>query len=203
MSVDPLFPQDNFVDTPKDSTGSQTVLFIWIVICIGFCVAFLITLPAQAGTGTIHPAKYDVVSAKIDSGAEGLVYEIQNPNIYYVKYRLVGMDTTTFDYSIKLFSNQHASIVEGYPIVTSAGTIQLKTKSLPDGTYWLNLMRTAKDEDTYCARVGYPCEISKNLDIIRMDIGTANKKGDEYQAFVSGAIDRSKQPVKGAAWTST
>lgn len=166
------------------------ILALLILLCI-------LATPASA----TQPPKYSSILAKINAGQEGLVWEIQNPNIYYVNYRVTTLDTATFNYTIRLFSNYHSEILDEIAITSTSGRIQLHSKTYPNGTYWVNLMRTARDEDKYCALVGYPCEVSKNLDMIRMDLGTDTTKGDRYQSFITGAVSRAGG-IKGAAWTA-
>lgn len=182
---------------------------LFIVVSACMLALAIVAAPVMAAylwldSGSVTPSKYRTIKAAINSGKTGLVWEMQNPNIYYIKYRIAEYDTTTWKYSVKLFSNNHAEILDEIPVTAQAGTIQLHTKTYPAGTYWVNLMATLKgneiQQDAFCQAHGYPCEISKNLDIIRMDIGTPAKSGDDYQTFIVGAIERSGQPVRGAAW---
>ena len=177
-------------------TLPAVALILLLLLCAG---------TAFAGTTAIKttlPPKYNIIKTKIDTGTGGLVYEMQNPNIVYVTYRITDYNPALFWYTIRLYSNHHADIIDEINLSTQYGTVQLKTHDYQPGTYWLNLQRWAIDEETYCAQVGLPCEIGKNLDIIRMDYPDTNPTGDEYQTFIDGAIKRSGQPVKGAAWTN-
>lgn len=176
------------------------VWILFIAICLLVC-----SVSAQP----LSSEKMAMVKASIVSGSGGLAYEMQNPNVMYLTYRIQNYDPATYDYRIRLFTNGHEMIVNEIPLTNAAGIVKYKVNALDSmqGTYWLNLMQTVKGDDeaqmAYCEKTGYPCEISKNLDIVRMDVGSNKayeKFGNDYEQFLSGAYRRSGSEPKGAAW---
>lgn len=181
-------------------------VFIFGLIIFLTCFFFAYST-ATAADLTVKPAKYDQIKAKLDSGQEGIVYTYDPvTGAISVQYRIVGMDTATYDYFLRVYSNYHSDILYEQKLAAASGSATINAAKVPNGTYWINLQRWVKGDEAaqnaYCQKNGYPCEIGKNLDMERIDIGSASKQGDEYQSFISGAIDRSGQPVKGAAWTN-
>lgn len=147
------------------------VWILFIAICLLVC-----SVSAQP----LSSEKMATVKASIISGSEGLAYKWQNPNILYLTYRIADYDSATYDYRIRLFTNGHEMIVDEIPLTNAAGIAKYKVNALDamQGTYWLNLMAELKGDDeqqmTWCEAHGYPCEISKNLDIVRFDVGVVN-----------------------------
>ena len=175
-------------------------------IAAALLLSALVMTAAFAATGDITPRNADKITSAINGGSEGLNYVYNTlTNRITLSYRISDFNVTQYNYYVRVYSNQHSAILYEVPLTAAADSRSVQLNRIPDGTYWLNLQRWVKgDEDAYCQRVGYPCEIGKNLDMIRLDIGSGQliQQGDEYQAFISGAISRSGQPVKGAAWTN-
>jgi hypothetical protein len=168
--------------------------------------AALIALPSSAAdtVETLPPS--DLTSAKtLLETKNGVVPDkvsYTTEKSMNISYALRSVDSKNYLPYIRIYTFQHSAIVQEIALKDTQGYLLIDIAGWKPGTYHINLMEELigdeSAQDTYCKNHGYPCEVSRNLDIATIMIGEPTKESDTYYTKLSGWTD-----MDGAYWTAS
>jgi len=156
----------------------RSFVIIAVIITALLIAAPIYAAPIDDLKGT-HDAIYSTAQLHPVGGSIGISYSLLDP------------DFKAYSYVIRVYSQFHLDIVLEKRIEDPAGAIALDTAGLPQGTYYANLQREIPEPAGI-----YVGPITKNLDMVRLDIGKASSKANLYLSCLQAWTDL----TTGASW---